>query len=59
MNKRTIEFLTQLAKLMETYDAELGYTIDDDGIHATVGTEEVVMGYGDAEGVRETLRGHE
>lgn len=35
-----MDFMRALLDLMEKHNAELAYTLDDDGVHARVGTAE-------------------
>lgn len=42
---RAKEFLAKLAILLDEYDASLGYTTDDDGIHVQVQGTEVFVGH--------------
>lgn len=44
MSKKN-EFLEKFAKFCEEYDATLSYNNDDDGIHISLGTDEVFIGY--------------
>ena len=44
MNNR-INFLEQLAALLEDYNAELYYTTDDDGIHIDIDGDEIFAGH--------------
>jgi len=38
-------FIAKLADLVQEYDADIGYTTDDDGIHITVDDEEYCLGF--------------
>jgi len=44
MNKET-EFLKKLNQLLQEYKAEIGYTIDDDGIHISVDGKTCFVGW--------------
>jgi hypothetical protein len=46
-------FLIDLACLLETAGAGLGYTYEDDGVHVTIGNEDVNIGWPDDGKVQE------
>ena len=59
MTAKMTLFLSELATLLERYGATLGYTNNDDGIHAGIGREDVCVGFlevGDpGESIRDVL----
>ena len=58
-HRRQQEFLEKLHALIQEYDVEFEYTIDDDGIHISVGGDECFVGwlYSDASDLAAVL-GH-
>jgi hypothetical protein len=45
MSKEMKAFLNELADLCNKYEAQISYTIDDDGLHVGIGGEEVCIGF--------------
>ena len=43
--KQMQDFTRKLNALLVEFNAELFYTIDDDGLHATIGNETVQLGF--------------
>ena len=58
MTPRERSFLTQLAELLDRYQADLGYTNKDDGIHVTFRNtgRDHKIGYGTAKEIRGIMK---
>lgn len=56
MKQRHKDFLGKLADLLEEYQADCGYTTDDDGVHFRVDGIEVFVGFLDSDSCVKALR---
>ena len=45
MSKEMKAFLEKLFELCTEYGARLSYTIDDDGVHVSIGDEDISIGW--------------